>query len=512
MRNKLFFKIVAIFGIVMLVFSAILGGVFVMLFREHTLEINKDNMVNETVSIADTISSFQNSGTESASGNANGNGNGNAYGNGYGAYLRSLDPLTTMEVWIVNENLEVSVCGDKRLSGHGADLGKEDTPETINSDSLPNDAKDVVQEVFEGKVTYGKEFSGSLGVNALTVGAPIYNGDEVVGAVLAHSAVSGINEAVNEGLITVIIGCLVALIISGIVAIIIAYIITKPIFKINNTALTLAEGNYDVTTGVKSKDEIGQLATSMDILAAKLKVAEEEVSQLDQMRSGFVTNISHELRTPVAVLRGSIELLEDGTISDPAEVSEYYEQMLKETKHMERLINDLLELFRLQDIGFKLQKEDVNLCNIVSDSVRAIKRIAAAKSISIESTLPEDECIVYGDYDRLRQLIIILLDNAVKFSYDEGKIDVKLSKEESENSESSEEVQGKYRIEVTDYGRGIDKDDLAHIFDCFHKSASKENEKGSGLGLAIATEIVSRHDATICGESDETHTTFTVVF
>ncbi|MPM65801.1 Sensor histidine kinase ResE [bioreactor metagenome] len=174
--------------------------------------------------------------------------------------------------------------------------------------------------------------------------------------------------------------------------------------------------------------------------------------------------------------------------------------MLNESRHLERLVNDLLELSRLQDAGFQLCKEEINLCNVVSDAVRAIRPAAQAKHIVIEATVPKMECLLSGDYGRIRQLLFILLDNAVKFSPEGGAIQINLAKTEG------------CTLSVTDHGVGIPQEDLPHIFDRFYKTNSKENKNGTGLGLAIASEIVKRHNARISAQNGEDGTSFQVVF
>lgn len=469
MKNKILIKLLAAFGVVMLLFSVVSGSVFLVLFREHAVKINRMTMEQQAVSIADTLSSFQRGSM-----------------GGYGAYLRFLDKLTLADVWIVDEDLDITTCGPEKY--------------TVHYDDLPENAGQIVARVFSGEQTYGAEFSGLLGVNALTVGVPIYNGDTVAGAVLLHAPASGVNDAVAQGMLTLVIGCAAALLFAGMAAFFLSYRFTCPLSRMKTTALALADGNYEAKTGVSSTDEIGQLAETLDILAQRLRAVEVERENLDRSRDRFVTDVSHELRTPVAVLRGSIELLRDGAVNRPDEVLEYYNQMLNESRHLERLVNDLLELSRLQDAGFQLCKEEINLCNVVSDAVRAIRPAAQAKHIVIEATVPKMECLLSGDYGRIRQLLFILLDNAVKFSPEGGAIQINLAKTEG------------CTLSVTDHGVGIPQEDLPHIFDRFYKTNSKENKNGTGLGLAIASEIVKRHNARISAQNGEDGTSFQVVF
>ncbi|NLY72831.1 MAG: hypothetical protein GX079_03980 [Tissierellia bacterium] len=249
-----------------------------------------------------------------------------------------------------------------------------------------------------------------------------------------------------------------------------------------------------------SEDEIGQLASVLDTLSQRLQEVESQRENLDKMRESFVANVSHELRTPVAVLRGSLELLQDGVVNNPEEIEEYYQQMLLESRHLERLVNDLLELSRLQDIGFYLRMEEINLCDVINDAVRAMRPAAQKKDLSFDLTMPKKGCIISGDYDRIRQLLVILLDNAIKFSKERGLVGVGLT------------CPNDFILTVIDHGEKILEKDIPFIFERFHKNDDKSNKIGTGLGLAIASEIVKRHGANISVQSDEEATVFKVVF
>ena len=485
MKNKMLLKMAFSFIAVMLLFTLVIGGVFLALFQKHTIALNRSNLEKKAVSIAETLASFEDNYTEV-----------NLHkGGGYGAYLRFLDKLAMAEVWIVDSQLNFIA-----YNKGGATLGKGNIPP--HYEALPPNAGQLVAQVFEGKLTYGEEFSEILGTPSLTVGAPIIVEDKVVGAVLLHSPVSGIDEAVDQGLLALAGGICVAILFAGIAAILLSYQLTRPLTKMKAAALQLAEGDYTAQTGVVQQDEIGQLASILDTLAHRLQLAKDERAAFDKLREDFVANVSHELRTPVAVLKGSLENLRDGAVSSPEEVTEYYNQMLRESSHLERLVNDLLDLSRLQDTAFQLQMEEVNLRDVVYDASRAIRRAAQSKNISIEAACPEEACLVMGDYGRLRQLLLILLDNAVKFSDESGRIEIKLTKGPSE----------RIVLTVTDYGTGISPEDLPHIFDRFRKATTLANKTGTGLGLAIAKEIADRHEATIEAESYKEKTSFIISF
>lgn len=479
MKNKMVWKLAASFAIVLLLFTAVLGTVYLLQFRQHTIAINRVEMEKRAIGIADTLSSFQSE--DRVDGRQCGMG-------GYGAYLRFMDEIAMADVWIVDDGLNIMTNG----------RGHMDT----NYDQLPENAEKIVSRVFAGEITYGEEFSGLLDTPTLTVGAPICTEEGTVfGVVLLHSPVSGIVEAVRQGVSSLIAGMAVALVFAVCAAIWQSYRFTKPLQKMNNAASQLAEGDYTAKTKVLQNDEIGQLAITIDLLADHLSLAEQERVALDKLKEDFVANVSHELRTPVAVLRGSLEVLRDGTVDNPQEISEYYDHMLMQSCHLERLVNDLLDLSRLQDAQFQLQMGEVNLCDVVKDGVRGIRRLAQEKELSILAECPEEECLVQGDYGRIRQMFLILLDNSLKFSNVGGTIEVKLCRNEEA-----------YALSVTDHGMGIPPDEIAYIFQRFRKTNSEQNKNGTGLGLAIAKQIAERHGAKIFVESQGGKTCFSIQF
>lgn len=473
-------KLAASFAAVLLLFAAVLGAVFVTMFRQHTIAINRAAMEERALSIAETLGSFETGG----GGRGMGHGGGGGSTGGHGAYMRFLDELSLAEVWIVDEGLNLLT----PTHGH-----------TTTYAELPDNAEQIVSRVFTGELTYGEEFSGLLDAPTLTVGAPIRTGSGITGAVLLHSPVSGVEEAVRQGLSALIWGVLIALVLSSGAAVWLSYRFTRPLGRMKNTALCLAQGDYAASTGVAQRDEIGQLAETIDLLAGRLALAEQERAALDQLREDFVANVSHELRTPVAVLRGSVEVLRDGTVSSAQEVSDYYEQMLAESRHLERLVNDLLDLSRLQDAQFHLDFAHINLCDVVRDGARSIRRLAAEKELELSVDCPEEECLVRADYGRIRQVLLILLDNGVKFSPPGERVAVSLQKEGDG-----------YLLTVCNRGENIPQEELPHLFDRFYKTSNRQNRTGTGLGLSIAKEIADRHGATIWAQSGGGETRFMV--
>jgi signal transduction histidine kinase len=227
------------------------------------------------------------------------------------------------------------------------------------------------------------------------------------------------------------------------------------------------------------------LADNLDVLSERLCFSSLESERSEKLRQDFVANISHELRTPITVIRGSLEALNDEVITDKIQIKNYYKQMLNETRGLQRLVGDLLDLSRLQNMDFKIEMTEVNLCDIASDILRSAKSMAQVKNIEFIVENNVTDCTVTGDYGRLRQMVMTIIDNAVKFSPQNGKIYLTLSKDHE------------LRLSVKDEGPGIGEEDLPHIFDRFYKTKSPQNISGTGLGLAIAKQIAIRHLAEI---------------
>lgn len=458
MKSKIALKLALYFSAVLLLFAFIIGTIFITLFRAQTIKEHKNDLEARAASIAVALADYMGNTSSGSKGMMGGM-------SGYGAYLRFIDDIAMADVWIVDENLNLITSSP--MSG-----------EEYNYADLPKDADQVVKEVFNGNTTFSEGFSSLLNAPTLTVGTPITIDGQIVGAVLLHSPVVGIDDAMFRGIGILAVSVSAALILSAILSVFFALVFTKPLNKIKNTALILADGDYTVQTSVRQKDEIGELAGAIDTLSGKLLLAKKESDNLDKLRRDFVANISHELKTPVTVIRGSLEALCDGVVTESEQVKDYHRQMLSESLSLQRLVNDLLDLSKLQSSDFVIKMQELNLCDILSDVVRSASHLAQDKKIEIQQEYDTKSLLVLGDYGRLRQMFFIILDNAVKFSPVGSKIDISLT--------------GR-TVSIIDHGKGILEDDLPYIFDRFYKVRSEENKSGSGLGLAIAKQIADRH-------------------
>ncbi|NMA12715.1 MAG: HAMP domain-containing protein [Chloroflexi bacterium] len=474
--GKITRKLILYFLLLLLFFSVLMAILFTYQFSRQTTRIYRDELEKTTIVISSNLAG----GIMDQFGAPMGKrGNPTGSGQGLRMLLRFLDQLAMGEVWIVDRDAHTISMGQNRLA--------------ISFAELPDSALQLLDRVFAGEVASTETFGSVLGHPTVTAGAPIHDSSgNVIGAVLLHRQIEDIYTALKPGLLVLLFSMLSALAVSGLLAVFMAERFNQPLMRMAYTAEQLARGNYQIATGVRQDDEIGLLAQNIDNLAGELHATEHERERLEQMRSDFISNVSHELRTPVTVIRGSVEALNDGIVTDPQKVSEYYDQILAESIQLERMVNDLLELTRLQNPDYKIERVEINLPAVVEDAVRSIRQVAQAKEISIKPDINASPVSFYGDYGRLRQMFIIVLDNAVKFSRRGDQVTV----EAAPQGDS-------YKVVIRDHGKGIPQEDLPFLFSRFYKGKRNEEQKGSGLGLAIAREIADRHGVRIDIDSKE---------
>jgi HAMP domain-containing protein len=295
MKNKISIKLIVYFSAALIAFSIIIGSLFMILFKNNAVEIHKKDLEKRALTIAGTISELMDGSSLNFRPGMGRQGGMIGIQGGLGSYIRNLDDIAMADAWIVDEELNLLIMGSMSHMQY-------------NYADLPQDADIVVKKVFEGETTFSQGFSKLLKTPALTVGTPIISDGQIIGALLIHSPIQGINDAMSEGFRILFISILTAFVLSVILSVLLALTFTKPLKKMKDTAALLAGGNYKVKTGIEQDDEIGDLAQTMDILSLRLHEAEEERKKVQKQRQDFITNISHELRTPVTVIRGSLVL------------------------------------------------------------------------------------------------------------------------------------------------------------------------------------------------------------
>lgn len=476
-RYSLFLQVCIAFGAVISVFALVTGMIYLRLYENNIISTYRKSLKVQAEQIANKMQDFVIAGDTEGSLD-------------YMEYLDSLDSNDETDIWFIENS-------DSKY-----DLDKEFTNADISDIDLAEATKHVIKKAKKGKVAYSSGYDGIYQKTMMCVAAPIYNAKgNVVEIVLLNAFVEERDNLISASKVYIVYSIFAGILLSFFVSLILAKIITKPVSLMRQVALELAEGNYEKRTGFKGKNEIGILASSMDILAEKLEENEAERSEAEQMRLDFFANVSHELRTPITVVRGYAETLADGIVTKEEKKQQYYDRIVRECQSMERLVGDLLTLSKVQNPHFEIEKEPVNLVQIFGDILRNYKQMAEKKDIKFVYSCQKEWVMMFGDYDRLRQLFQNIIDNALKFSYKGGKVWIDLEEEEE------------ILVTIRDEGIGIKEEELPYIFEKFYKSKLRQNANGSGLGLVIAKYIVEKHNGRIEAVSVEGQgTVFTFAF
>lgn len=472
MKNKFTAKLTFYFMVVLIIFTIMVGGVFHHLVKENLINQKQQEMNIRAQNISKIITKE----LEFLQGR---------YGDNISQsrIFNTLDSSSADFVWVIDIKRELNMNHDRIEEAVRAGRVKRERIPANGHDAylrMPKTIKGRVETAFaKGQRFEYQEYNAYFDSTMLTVGEPVYDQDgKVCAVVLLHSPVKGVEDATYKVLQTLFISLIVGLACVFVLSFVLSWSFTKPMNTLKSIVDRLANKEYSARTNIQQQDEIGELAEKLDILAERLGLAEEESQKLEKMRREFIANISHELRTPVTVIKGSLEALRDGVITEPEDVEEFHKQMLKESEFLQRLINDLLELSRLQNTDFAIDKEKINLCEVVQDAVRSAKRLGADKEIKVTANVDTELYPLEGDYGRLRQMLMVFLHNSIKFSPEMSSIEVVLKGN---------------RLSVTDHGCGIKAEDVPHAFERFYKAHNEQNKTGSGLGLAIAKQIAVRH-------------------
>jgi len=459
--GRLFLKTYLSFAAVTVVFAILLGVLYMRLYESATIENFETQLTEKAERISDRCSGYFFSGASTE----------------WMEYLILIGEEGT-EVWSVYNPNAINPLGTDMAIG-------------LDLSALSTEYVEIAEIAFSGKNEIRTKYSDYHDCTMVTVGVPVtgING-EVAGAVIVNAPVETQREIVSSSWSMILVSGMVALVIAFALAIPFARNMTKPIGTMRSTALRLAAGEYEAKTGISSHDEIGELAATIDFLADKLAENEIERKNIEQMRLDFFANVSHELRTPITVVRAYTESLVDGMVRDGEQAQQYYIRMLSECQNMERLVGDLLLLSKMQNPEFMVEKEPVNLQQVFHDLKRTAKAIADEKNIEIVVKQPVMPCTMMADYGRLRQMFLVIVDNAIKFSYENSNVYITL-----------EDEPDCIRVTIRDEGVGISEEELPNIFEKFYKSKLRQNAKGSGLGLSIARQICWKHDGTIRVES-----------
>lgn len=290
--------------------------------------------------------------------------------------------------------------------------------------------------------------------------------------VFSDEVVAELNQNFRDTLYrTLFWSSLIAILLASMMSFYVSQRITQPIRHLVHASQHIAAGYYEQKIDLSARDEIGDLVHSFNIMAQTL-------AETESMRQRLIADVSHELKTPLASIKGYMEGLQDGVI--PA-TNDTYQQIYHEATRLQRLVQDLQELSQAEAGQIHLDMQTCDLNQIIQTTTDWLRPQYEEKSIDLQVSLPVHQVSVNADYDRLRQVLLNLLGNALQYTPENGHVTVQLS---NENEFA--------HVSIQDSGMGLNTTDIKHVFDRFYRvdKSRARASGGSGIGLTIARHII----------------------
>ena len=350
-----------------------------------------------------------------------------------------------------------------------------------DTDLRPITSRTVAFDPADSAVYYRiGRFYGTFDRDHLSVFSPITAQMTTYGYVTLHQPLSVAYERADAMLGNIYLISASVFSISLLLLVVMHFTVLKPVRSITDGAQEYALGHFDHRIPVKSRDEVGYLAGTLNVMASELKSA-------DETQKKFIANVSHDFRSPLTSIRGYLQAMKDGVIP-PEKQEKYMDIIIGETDRLTNLTQSMLTLNTLDEARQGLEFSDFDMVKLTVDVCATFGAVCERRSILFDLVFSAAQIRVRADLGRIQQVMMNLIDNAIKFSPDDSTIRI-----------SVREVGEKAAVSVKDFGCGIEKEDLARIWTRFYKTDSSrgKDKKGTGLGLSIVKEIITAHGETI---------------
>ncbi|MBR4232055.1 MAG: sensor histidine kinase [Oscillospiraceae bacterium] len=313
----------------------------------------------------------------------------------------------------------------------------------------------------------------------MAVSAPImYSGDRVIGVMRYVTSLRLVNRQLLISILAAAAACMFVMLIVVLINMIFIRSVILPVNEITTVSKRIAEGSYGIQIEKTYGEEIGEMVSSINEMSLK-------IAQSERMQTEFISSVSHELRTPLTAITGWGETLLYNTELD-METRKGVAIMLKESKRLSKMVEELLEFTRIEDGRFTLNVEQTDIAAELEDAIFAYRELLSQEQMEIVYEPPEKDIpMIPADPARLRQVFLNVFDNAAKYAKSGGSIDVSIDSD------------GNYvTIKIRDHGPGLPEDELENVKMKFYKG-SNAKERGSGIGLAVCDEIIKYHGGTL---------------
>lgn len=299
------------------------------------------------------------------------------------------------------------------------------------------------------------------------------NKGDTIGYLRFVSSMDEANDAILRTSLTILLLSLLVILVTTFVSFLLANSIVKPIKELTSVANKMADGQYKVRSTIETDDELGQLSTTLNTMA-------EEILKKEQIKNDFISSISHELRTPLTSIKGWAVVLKSAKEDEKELLEDGLTIIENESDRLAKMVEELLDFSRYISGRIQLEKDTFNIVDICSDVAKQMKPRAESNKVDFYIDIEDTKELIIGDENRIRQLLINLLDNAIKFTAEKGWVKFVAHNEE-----------GQFVMLVSDNGVGISKEELSHVKEKFYKG--KHSNSHSGLGLSISDEIAKLH-------------------
>ena len=336
----------------------------------------------------------------------------------------------------------------------------------------------ATKQALEGKAIINLKYSDDT-VNGI-LSYPIYINEKYIGVITINKSYKEIYSFYKETMKKVTITEITIFLFIFMLSYLITRRITKPIMTLTDAVIKVGEGNYDVDINIKTKDEVGILAREFNNMQNKLSIEKQKVEKLENSRIEFFNRVTHELKTPLTSITGYSEMLIDGMVEDEDFKKRALKSIYKESNRMHEMVLDLIEVSK--GLSFvKEEKSIINIAELILGVCNDMSIKASKYSISINHNI--DEGKIYGQKNKIKQVLINIIDNAIKYSMNKETIWVNCTLDSDE-----------YIIKVENKGGPIKKEIFEKIFEPFVKSDNSKEKESRGLGLYICSEIVREND------------------
>lgn len=469
--NSLFLKHFSLTAVLVIISFTFLGALFVFLGRNFTIDEKKDSIYVNAEALTDTAAAYSN---ENMLDSWN-----------FRIIVSTVAESTGNQILVSDSEGFVLVNTKPNASASGIN-------KRISQDILAQAALNASQ----GKATILDGYNNSESFYMVIM--PVYSDSgKTTAYVFVGSDMSPYVQAWTAPSRLFIFLSMGIMLLSLMMSYVASRLQSRPINEMAAAAKRFARGDFSVrVTNYGSFDEIGALTESFNSMADSLERSE-------QLRSDFIANVSHELKTPMTTISGFADGLLDGTIPQ-SEQGQYLEIISSETKRLSRMVRQMLQMSRIQNADTSaLLSQTFDLSEMVMRTLLAFENKITAQQLDVDAQIPEENIIVRGDPDSITQVFYNLLDNAVKFAEKGSSIGVSIWKQD-----------GRAHVSVKNSGECISPEDMPHIFDRFHKTdrSRSRDRDGVGLGLSIVKTILNNHKENIyvTSRNGETEFIFTV--